>query len=233
MLSLIFQRTQFVSRSQFRMSSSRSKRKEAAGGEAAPSAKRRKTAEVDAGSENLEEKFLKRIKMNPTDGKYRCLWSRMGSQLDLDYHDSEWGRPVHDDQKLFEFLALEGFQAGLSWSTILAKRQNFIKAFDNFDPKIVSTYGPTKVGELLQDAGIVRHKGKIEATIKNAQIVLEIQKEFGSFDKFLWSFVSDDTNNPQPIVNNPSSISQIQSKTEVSDKLSKELQRRGAKFLVG
>ena len=155
----------------------------------------------------------------------RCEWH--GSDpLYVKYHDKEWGVPVHNDRLLFEFLILEGAQAGLSWSTILKKRENYRKAFDKFDYKKIAKYSSKKVKELLNNEGIVRNKLKINATILNAQKFIEIQKEFGSFDKYLWSFV-----NHKPIKNKFKTLKEIPASTEISDKLSKDLKDRGFKFV--
>ena len=157
--------------------------------------------------------------------KKRCSWC--GSDpLYVEYHDTEWGVPVYDDDKLFEFLILETFQAGLSWITVLRKRENFRKAFDNFDYKKIAKYGESKYDELLQDAGIIRNKLKIKATISNAQNFMEIQKEFGSFSNYIWNFT-----NGKPIKNNLKSLSEAPATTELSDKLSKDLKKRGFKFV--
>jgi DNA-3-methyladenine glycosylase I len=143
-----------------------------------------------------------------------------------EYHDSEWGVPVHDDQKLFEFLILEGAQAGLTWQTILNKRENYRKAFDGFDPAKVATYTEGDVARLLADPGIVRNRLKVRAAIGNARAFLEVQREFGSFDRYLWQFVGD-----QPIKNTFKSLAEIPAKTKESDALSKDLLKRGFKFV--
>jgi DNA-3-methyladenine glycosylase I len=156
--------------------------------------------------------------------KVRCSWC-IKDPIYIDYHDKEWGHPVHDDQKLFEFLVLESFQAGLSWLTVLKKRENFRKAFANFDAKKVSKFDKKKFDELMLDAGIIRNRLKIEAAINNAARYLEIQKEFGSFDKYVWSFVKGRT-----IVNNRKSLGNIPPKTEESDAMSKDMGKRGFKF---
>ena len=156
----------------------------------------------------------------------RCVWVNLKNQLYIKYHDEDWGVPVHNDQKLFEMLILEGAQAGLSWETILKKRENYRKAFDNFDPYKVARYGEKKKEELLQNEGIIRNRLKIKSTIQNAKVFLEIQKEFGSFDKYIWSFV-----NNEPIQNKFASISQRPTKTELSDKISKDLKKRGMNFV--
>jgi DNA-3-methyladenine glycosylase I len=154
----------------------------------------------------------------------RCPWAK--SELSIAYHDAEWGRPVHDDQLLFEFLILEGAQAGLSWETILKKRQAYRKAFDRFDPKKVAKYSAVKVATLMSNEGIVRNRLKIASAIANAKAFLAIQKEFGSFDAYLWSFV-----NGQPIINRIESMKQISARSNESDVLSKDLKKRGFNFV--
>ena len=153
-----------------------------------------------------------------------CGW--VGSDLMKTYHDEEWGVPLHDDHKLFEALILDGAQAGLSWETILRKREGYRRAFDNFDPNIVARYDDAKAEELRQDAGIVRNRQKIASAIKNARAFLVVQGEFGSFDAYLWSFVDG-----KPIVNNWTSDDQIPATSELSDGLSKDLKRRGFSFV--
>ncbi len=155
----------------------------------------------------------------------RCPWCG-NNDLYIKYHDEEWGVPVHDDKKHFEFLVLESAQAGLSWLTVLKKRENYRKAYDNFDVNKVSQYDENKVKELMQNAGIIRNLKKIEASINNAKQFIKIQKEFGSFDKYIWSFV-----NNTPILNNWNDISEVPAKSELSDKVSKDLKKRGFKFL--
>ncbi len=157
--------------------------------------------------------------------KTRCSWPDK-DPLYLKYHDTEWGVPVYDDDKLFEFLILETFQAGLSWITVLRKRENFRKAFDNFDYQKIAKYGDNKFDELIQNAGIIRNKLKIKATISNAHAYMEIQKEFGSFSKYIWTFVGG-----KPIINKWRSLNEIPATTEISDKLSKDLKKRGFKFV--
>lgn len=142
------------------------------------------------------------------------------------YHDEEWGVPVHDDRTLFEFLILEGAQAGLSWSTILNKRENYRRAFDRFDVKRIAGYDRRKVKQLLADAGIVRNKLKIAAAIENAKAFLQVQKEFGSFDRYIWQFVGG-----KPKVNARKSMKQVPARTTESDAMSKDLQRRGFRFV--
>lgn len=154
--------------------------------------------------------------------KNRCEWSNNYPE----YHDKEWGVPVHDDRMLFEFLNLEGAQAGLSWATILAKRENYRKAFDNFNAEKIVQYNQNKIDELLQNSGIVRNKLKINAVITNAKAYLEIKKEFASFDLFIWRFV-----NHKPIQNSWEKLSEIPANTEISDKMSKELKKYGFKFV--
>ena len=155
----------------------------------------------------------------------RCEWGT-GSELYMQYHDTEWGVPSFDDKKHFEFLVLESAQAGLSWITILKKRENYRKAYDNFDPKKVARYGDAKKAKLLADPGIVRNRLKIEASITNAQHFLEIQKEFGSFSNYIWSF-----SNGNPVIGKWKSIDEVPARTELSDKVSLDLKKRGFKFL--
>ena len=143
-----------------------------------------------------------------------------------EYHDTEWGVPVHDDQILFEFLILEGAQAGLSWNTILQKRENFRRAFDNFDYNKIMLYGEKKVEELLNNPGIIRNRLKIVAAISNAKAILKVQKEFGSFDNYIWNFVDNN-----PIINKFISLEDLPSKTELSERISKDLKKRGFKFV--
>jgi len=157
--------------------------------------------------------------------KVRCAWCEK-DDLYRDYHDNEWGKPVYDDDKLFEFLILETFQAGLSWYTILKKRENFRVAFDNFDYKKVANYGEEKVQELLQDAGIIRNQLKIRGTISNAIAFMEVQKEFGSFSKYIWNFTDG-----KPIENNRKSLKEVPATTLLSDEISKDLKKRGFKFV--
>jgi len=157
--------------------------------------------------------------------KKRCEWSTQ-DPLYIAYHDEEWGVPVHDDVHLFEMLTLEGAQAGLSWLTILKKRDNYRKAFDGFRPERVAQYDSKKVAELLNDSGIVRNRRKIGSAIQNARFVLEIQREHGSLDSFLWSFVKN-----APIQNTWKRLKEIPPRTGESDSMSKELQKRGFKFV--
>lgn len=155
----------------------------------------------------------------------RCDWVG-GEQIYIDYHDNEWGRPVHDDNKLFEMLTLEGMQAGLSWITVLKKRDSFRAAFDGFDPHKVMLFDNEKIEELMANEGIIRHRGKINAAIHNAKIFVDIQKRYGSFDRFIWRYV-DDT----PIINNPKSTVDLQSSSPLSDKISSDLKKMGFKFV--
>ncbi len=154
----------------------------------------------------------------------RCAWAR--NELSIRYHDEEWGVPVHDDRALFEFLILEGAQAGLSWDTILKKREHYRKVFDNFDPKLVTRYDSRKVKQLLADPGIVRNRLKIAAAIQNATAFLGVQKEFGSFDAYLWRFVRG-----KPKQNSWRSIKEIPTRTQESNALSEDLLKRGFKFV--
>lgn len=142
------------------------------------------------------------------------------------YHDEEWGVPVYDDQKLFEFLVLETFQAGLSWITILRKRENFRKAFDNFNYKVIAGYSEEKINELLTDKGIIRNKLKINATVSNAKAFMKVQEEFGTFSKYIWGFT-----NGKPVQNKFNSLAEIPAKTDLSDRISKDLKKRGFKFV--
>jgi DNA-3-methyladenine glycosylase I len=157
--------------------------------------------------------------------KQTCTWPA-NDDLMIAYHDNEWGVPLHDDQKLFEFLVLEGFQAGLSWRTILHKRENFHKAFDHFDAKKIAKYNEEKVEQLMQNAGIVRNRLKILATINNAQCYLKVKKEFGSFDKYMWQFT-----NGKIIINNWENQKDLPAKSIESDAMSKDLLKRGFKFV--
>jgi DNA-3-methyladenine glycosylase I len=154
----------------------------------------------------------------------RCPWPT--NELSIAYHDAEWGVPVHDDRTLFEFLILEGAQAGLSWDTILKKRENYRRAYDNFDAKKIAKYDGRKIATLLADTGIVRNRLKIAASIQNAKAFLKVQKEFGTFDKYIWRFVGG-----KPIDNKLRSMKEIQPRTEISDAMSKDLLARGFKFV--
>lgn len=157
--------------------------------------------------------------------KIRCGWCEK-DDLYRKYHDEEWGKPVYDDDTIFEFLVLESFQAGLSWYTILKKREGFRKAFDNFDYRKIVEYSEEKTEELMQNPEIVRNRLKISATVNNAKKFIEVQNEFGTFSKYIWSFV-----NGTPVINHPKSLKDIPATTEISDTLAKDLKKRGFKFL--
>lgn len=155
----------------------------------------------------------------------RCSWAN-GSELEQSYHDTEWGVPVYDDQVLFEFLVLEGAQAGLSWSTILNKREGYRKAFDNFDVIKIARYSEAKIQRLLSNPEIVRNKLKVRGTVINAQLFMDVQREFGSFSDYIWDFVDG-----KPIVNSPRTMADVPATTERSDAMSKALKKRGFKFV--
>ncbi|MGA9178286.1 MAG: DNA-3-methyladenine glycosylase I [Desulfobacterales bacterium] len=157
--------------------------------------------------------------------KQTCSWPK-GDPLLTKYHDTEWGVPLHNDKKLFEFLILEGFQAGLSWLTVLKKRKNFRKAFDTFDFNKVAKYDQRKINALQQDSGIIRNKLKIESAITNAKAFIDVRKEFGTFNKYIWNFTGN-----KPIHNEFESMKEIPAKTELSDLISKDLKKRGFKFV--
>ena len=165
-----------------------------------------------------------RRKTHPPARLRRCDWA--SNELAIRYHDQEWGTPLHDDRKLFELLILEGAQAGLSWNTILQKRENFRVAFDNFDPAVVARYDHGKVKPLLVNPGIIRNRLKIAAAVKNAKAFLAVQKEFGSFDAYIWQFVGG-----KPIRNRRRSSEEVPARTRESDAMSKDLERRGFKFV--
>ena len=154
----------------------------------------------------------------------RCGWAS-GERM-ICYHDEEWGVPLHEDRALFEFLILEGAQAGLSWSTILNKRENYRRAFDRFDPKRIARYDRKKITSLLKDPGIVRNRLKVNAAVENAKAFLQVQEEFGSFDRYIWQFVGG-----KPRVNGPRTLMQVPARTPESDAMSKDLKRRGFKFV--
>ncbi len=154
----------------------------------------------------------------------RCAWCEK-DDLYRKYHDEEWGKPVYDDATIFEFLVLETFQAGLSWYTILSKREHFRKAFDQFDYQKIAKYPEEKLATLLENPGIIRNKLKIKATVTNAQAFIKTQEEFGSFSKYIWGFVGG-----KPIDNKPKSLSEVPATTAISDALSKDLKKRGFKF---
>jgi len=163
--------------------------------------------------------------MKKTADKKRCAWC-LGSETYMRYHDDEWGVPVHDDRTLFEFLTLEGAQAGLSWSTILNKREGYRKAFAGFDAKKVARFTARDVARLMQDAGIVRNRLKIESTITNARAFLAVQKEFGSFDRYIWQFTGG-----KPLLNRRRSLKEVPASTPESDAMSRDLKRRGFRFV--
>ena len=159
-----------------------------------------------------------------SDKRVRCSWAN--NELAIRYHDEEWGQPVHNDRVLFEFLILEGAQAGLSWNTILQKRDNYRKAFNEFDPARVARYDRRKMQQLLGNPGIVRNRLKISSAVENAKAFLRVQKEFGSFDSYIWQFVGG-----KPIVNARQSLKQIPARTAESDAMSKDLKKRGFNFV--
>lgn len=164
-------------------------------------------------------------KKNEKEEKQRCGWTS-DDELMIKYHDEEWGVPVHDDKKLFEFIVLESAQAGLSWRTILHRREGYKKAFANFDFNKIAKFTDKDFNRLMNDAGIIRNRLKILATINNAQRFIEIRKEFGTFDKYIWSFI-----NNKPIVNKFNTLKDLPAKTELSDKISVDLKKRGFKFM--
>ena len=162
--------------------------------------------------------------MKRTSEKIRCGWAT--NDLAIRYHDEEWGVPLHRDGTLFEFLILEGAQAGLSWNTILSKRENYRRAFDEFDAETVAGYGRRKTGQLLRDPGIVRNRLKIASAVANARAFLRVQREFGSFDRYIWQFVGG-----KPRINAPTSMKQVPARTAESDAMSKDLKKRGFNFV--
>jgi DNA-3-methyladenine glycosylase I len=185
----------------------------------------------DAGADTGKPPYAEAVPANaaasrlpPPASRSRCSWPQ--SPLDIAYHDAEWGVPVHDDRMLFELLTLEGAQAGLSWSTILKKRENYRRAFDGFDPERVARFASKRVDRLLADPGIVRHRGKIESTISNARAFLDVRREFGSFDRYVWQFVGS-----APRVNQWRTLRDVPARTPESDALSKDLKRRGFRFV--
>jgi DNA-3-methyladenine glycosylase I len=157
---------------------------------------------------------------------HRCDWVPKNDELYTEYHDKEWGVPVYDDRTLFEFLILEGFQSGLSWRTILYKRENFRKAFDQFDPEIIAGYDEKKIQALLQNAGIIRNKLKVRGAVQNARCFLEVQNEFGNFKDYIWRFTDG-----KPIKNQFKTLKDIPATTTISDTMSKDLKSRGFKFV--
>lgn len=156
----------------------------------------------------------------------RCDWVKLDEPLYVKYHDEEWGKPVYDDQKLFEMLVLEGAQAGLSWLTILKRREGYKKVFDQFQVEKVASYNEDKIELLMKDEGIIRNRRKIESAVNNAKYFMEIQKEFGSFSNYIWRFVDG-----KPIINHWKSVQEIPTKTELSDQISKDLKKRGFSFV--
>ena len=162
----------------------------------------------------------------PKNNKHRCHWVNLNEEIYVNYHDKEWGKPSHDDRHLFEMLILEGAQAGLSWITILKRREEYRKAFDGFDYKKIAKYNDSKIQELLNNKGIIRNRLKILSAVKNAKAFIEIQKEFGSFNEYIWKWTDYQTIN-----NNIISITDILTKSELSDKISKDLKKRGMSFV--
>ncbi|MEZ4805520.1 MAG: DNA-3-methyladenine glycosylase I [Bacteroidia bacterium] len=163
--------------------------------------------------------------MKKQEGIIRCSWC-LKDDLYMDYHDNEWGKPSYDDRHLFEMLVLESFQAGLSWYTILAKRENFREAFNQFDPELISKYGENKVEELMQNAGIIRNRLKILATINNAKVFLRLQNEYGQFSKYIWKFTDY-----KVIDRNPKTMKDVPAITVISDEMSKDMKKQGFKFM--
>lgn len=156
----------------------------------------------------------------------RCPWVDLAKPMYVDYHDREWGVPVHEDRLLFEFLSLEAFQAGLSWYTILRKRSHFRSAFDGFDPEKIAGYGETKIAELLGNPGIIRNRAKVLAAVNNAQRFLEVQEQFGSFDRYIWGFVDF-----KPVVNELRKLEEYPARSKDSERISQDLNKRGFKFV--
>ena len=167
-----------------------------------------------------------RLNISGGDDKKRCGWASLNDEQYRDYHDKEWGVPVHDDRVMFEFLVLEGAQAGLSWGTILRKRENFRRAFDRFDPRRVARYDARRVNALLKDEGIIRNRLKVQSAVQNAKAFLEVQREFGSFDSYIWRFVGGKTK-----LNRWKSLKEIPAKTPESEAMSKDLLARGFRFV--
>ncbi len=172
------------------------------------------------------DKWEKGEKMKNDKDLKRCAWVDLDNELYIEYHDEDWGVPVFDDRLLFEMLILEGAQAGLSWSTILKKRENYRVAFDNFNPELVAKYDEVKKEELLNNPSIIRNKRKIKSAINNAKVFLEIQKEYGSFSKYIWSFVDG-----KPTQNEFNHIDEVPTKTDLSDVISKDLKEKGMSFV--
>ena len=165
------------------------------------------------------------VKLPVTKALQRCAWA-LGSELEQNYHDNEWGVPLHDDRKLFEFITLEGAQAGLSWATILKKRENYRKLFADFDVEKIARYNTSKVDTLLNNPGIIRNRLKVESTISNARAFINIQHEFGSFDAYIWQFTDG-----KPVVNRWKTVQHIPASTEISDTMAKQLKKRGFRFV--
>jgi DNA-3-methyladenine glycosylase I len=165
------------------------------------------------------------VKLPVTKALKRCAWA-LGSELEQNYHDNEWGVPLHDDRKLFEFITLEGAQAGLSWATILKKRENYRKLFADFDVDKIARYNKSKIEILLNNPGIIRNRLKVESTISNARAFIEIQHKFGSFDAYIWQFTDN-----KPVVNRWKTVQQVPASTEISDAMAKDLKKRGFKFV--
>ena len=163
--------------------------------------------------------------MQPSTPENTCNWPS-NDPLMIEYHDQEWGVPLHDDRKLFEFMVLDAFQAGLSWRTVLHKRENFRKAFDNFEAEVIAQYSEGKIQHLLQDAGIIRNRAKVRGTVENAKAFLKVKEEFGTFDTYIWQFTAGNT-----IYNHLTSLSQIPVSSAESDAMSKDLKKRGFKFV--
>lgn len=157
--------------------------------------------------------------------KKRCDWTT-ADPVYIEYHDKEWGKPTHDERDLFEMLCLEGAQAGLSWITILKRRENYRKAFDQFDPQVIKNYDEEKIQEILQDEGIIRNKLKVRSVVTNAQAFLDVQEAFGTFDAYIWSFVGG-----KPIMNDWKKHAEVPASTEESERMSKDLKKRGFKFV--
>ena len=165
------------------------------------------------------------VKLPATKALQRCAWA-LGSELEQNYHDNEWGVPLHDDRKFFEFITLEGAQAGLSWATILKKRENYRKLFADFDVEKIARYNKSKIQALLNNPGIIRNRLKVESTISNARAFIEIQHEFGSFDAYIWQFTDG-----KPMVNRWKTVQHIPASTEISDAMAKDLKKRGFRFV--
>lgn len=173
----------------------------------------------------MQAKIILYQREKEVDRKARCPWAG-NTQIYMDYHDKEWGKPLHDESKLFEMFFLETMQAGLSWITILKKRESYREAFDNFNPRIIALYDDVKIEELLQNKGIIRNKLKIKAAIHNAQIFLKVQEKYGSFDKMIWSYVDN-----MPIIGHWEKIEDVPTTSMLSDKISKDLKKVGFKFI--